>query len=192
MTLCDPSARAASCGLPSLARNITLILSSTLASLQASKTSLYYNSYEVSAHESADHQLYHCVNYTTKLAVFRLAKAFTITEPQPQPAPSRAKMGAKSWAVPVGVLAAIVAVGLIFFWIWFPRAWQYGVNRDADEIDTAPIGPEREAQRQRNREIIERFARARARERGELVEDDDVEMAGASNTKTPPAPATVA
>lgn len=85
-------------------------------------------------------------------------------------------MGAASWAVPVGVLGAIVAVGLIFLWFWFPRAWQHGVNSDTAEV--AVRSPEeREAQRLRNRAIIDRFAKARARERGEVVSDDEVEMA---------------
>lgn len=85
-------------------------------------------------------------------------------------------MAVASWAVPVGVLGAIVAVGLIFLWFWFPRAWQHGVNSDTAEV--AIRSPEeREAQRVRNRAIIERFAKARARERGEAVSDDEVEMA---------------
>lgn len=87
-------------------------------------------------------------------------------------------MGVAPWAVPVGVLGAIVACGFIFIWWWFPRAWQHGVNSDAAEVAAVPQGVDREAQRQRNRAIIERFARARARERGEVVDDseDDVEM----------------
>lgn len=87
-------------------------------------------------------------------------------------------MGVAPWAVPVGVLGAIVACGFIFIWWWFPRAWQHGVNSDTAEVAAVPQGIDREAQRQRNRAIIERFARARARERGEVVDDseDDVEM----------------
>lgn len=97
-------------------------------------------------------------------------------------------MTATSWAVPVGVLGAIVVCGFIFILWWFPRAWQHGVNSDNAEVAAVPLGADREAQRQRNRAIIERFARARARERGELVDDseDEVEMAARQQEAKPP------
>jgi hypothetical protein len=89
-------------------------------------------------------------------------------------------MGTPSWAIPVGVLGGLVIIGLIWL-IWaFPKAWQRGVNADNAEVDArAGPGPEaREAQRARNRATIERYSRARARERGEVVpDDDDLEMA---------------
>lgn len=78
-------------------------------------------------------------------------------------------MGVASWAVPVGVLAAIVVVAFVFVWWWFPRAWNKGNKKEAETVlelsDT-----ERELRRQKNREVIERFTRARAIERGEIVE----------------------
>ncbi|OQO11035.1 hypothetical protein B0A48_05290 [Cryoendolithus antarcticus] len=77
-------------------------------------------------------------------------------------------MGASSWAVPVGVLAGIVVVGFVFTWFWFPHAWQRGVNSDTREVD-AVRGEDREEQRRKNRETIERFTRAKAIERGEIV-----------------------
>lgn len=84
------------------------------------------------------------------------------------------------WAIPVGVLGGLTVIGLIWL-IWaFPKAWQKGVNSDNAEVDArAGPGPEaREAQRARNRAVIERYSRARARERGEVVpDDDDIEMA---------------
>ena len=79
-------------------------------------------------------------------------------------------MGSTSWAVPVGVLGAIVVVGFLFVWWWFPRAWNRGVTKDQEEVNMVS-GEEREEQRRANRAIIERFARARAMERGEIVED---------------------
>jgi len=89
-------------------------------------------------------------------------------------------MGTPSWAIPVGVLGGLVVIGLIWL-IWaFPKAWQKGVNSDNAEVDArAGPGPAaREAQRARNRATIERYSRARARERGEVVpDDDDLEMA---------------
>jgi hypothetical protein len=89
-------------------------------------------------------------------------------------------MGTPTWAIPVGVLGGLIIIGLIWL-IWaFPKAWQRGVNADNAEVDArAGPGPEaREAQRLRNRATIERYSRARARERGEVVpDDDDLEMA---------------
>ena len=79
-------------------------------------------------------------------------------------------MGAASYAVPVGVLAAIVVVGLIVVWFWFPHAYRRGLQSDHDTINQAQ-GADRELQRQANRETIERFKRAKALERGEIVED---------------------
>lgn len=102
---------------------------------------------------------------------------------------------APTWAVPVGVLGGLVAIGLIWL-VWaFPRAWKKGQASDKAEID-AQAGPDpgaREAQRMRNRAIIERYTRARARERGEAVpdDDDDIEMAlqGQNGYYAPPPPA---
>jgi hypothetical protein len=89
-------------------------------------------------------------------------------------------MGTPTWAIPVGVLGGLVIIGFIWL-VWaFPRAWQRGINSDNAEVD-AQAGPgagAREAQRVRNRAVIERYSRARARERGEVVpDDDDIEMA---------------
>ena len=89
-------------------------------------------------------------------------------------------MGSASWAVPVGVLCGIIGVALIFIWYFFPKYWQKGVNKD-DSIVNQAQGADREAQRAKNREIIERFKRARALERGEIVEEP-VEL----NEQAPP------
>jgi len=90
-------------------------------------------------------------------------------------------MGTQSWVIPVAVLAAIVGVGLIFIWWWFPRAWKKGDKNLTDEVNQV-TGAEREAQRQQNRDIINRYTRALAIERGELV-DNGVELTA------PPPPA---
>ncbi|KAK5722088.1 hypothetical protein LTR17_014436 [Elasticomyces elasticus] len=92
-------------------------------------------------------------------------------------------MGKKAWVIPVAVLGAIVALGLIFVWWWFPRAWKKGDKDDMVERNEL-AGPAREAQRQHNRDIIERYTRALAIERGEIVEDG-VD----SSTQPPPPPA---
>ena len=84
-------------------------------------------------------------------------------------------MAKAAWTVPLGVLSAIVVIGFVYTWWWFPRAWQKGVNHDHTQIAAAQ-GADREAQRAANRAIIERYTRASARARGEVVEgDDDVE-----------------
>jgi len=44
-------------------------------------------------------------------------------------------MGAATWAVPVGVLAAIAVACLVFVWWWFPRYYQKGVQADMDRVD---------------------------------------------------------
>lgn len=80
-------------------------------------------------------------------------------------------MGVTSWAIPVGVLAAIVIVCFVFVWWWFPRAWNKG-NRKQDAELHELTTPEREAQRRKNREIIERFTRQNAIERGEVVHEE--------------------
>ena len=87
-------------------------------------------------------------------------------------------MGASSWAVPVGVLAAICGVALIFVIWWFPRTWQKGVNADMTKVANVGAGcddEERQAirleQRARNKAIIERaLAAEQAKKRGEAVE----------------------
>ena len=96
-------------------------------------------------------------------------------------------MGALAYAIPVGILGAIVVVSLVFIWFWFPRTWDKGVKADADEVNQI-TGEDREAQRQANRDIIERFKRARAIERGEIVED--VEMGSATPAQIVHAPKT--
>ena len=103
-------------------------------------------------------------------------------------------MGTPTWAIPVGVLGGIILIGFIWLWLAFPRAWRRGVNADHAEVDAqAGSAPgAREAQRARNRAIIERYSRARARERGEVVpDDDDIEMAleGHDGGIAPPPPA---
>lgn len=88
-------------------------------------------------------------------------------------------MGASAWAVPVGVLAAIVIVSFGFIWWWFPRAWTKGVNDDmrnveeggAGTLDTEERRAARAANRERARAIVQRALEAeQARNRGEVVE----------------------
>lgn len=79
-------------------------------------------------------------------------------------------MGVASWAIPVGVLAAIVIVAFVFVWWWFPRAWNKGNRKQDAELHELSTS-DREEQRRKNREIIERFTRANAAERGQVVED---------------------
>jgi len=87
-------------------------------------------------------------------------------------------MGSASWAVPVGVLAAICAIALIFVIWWFPRTWQKGVNADMSKVANVGAGYDdvekqamREEQRARNKAVIERaLANEQARQRGEAVE----------------------
>lgn len=86
-------------------------------------------------------------------------------------------MGAASWAIPVGILCAIVVVALAFVWWWFPRAWQKGINDDARAIAEAGEGDSDEraairlANREKARAIVQRALDAeQARKRGEVVE----------------------
>jgi len=44
-------------------------------------------------------------------------------------------MGTASWAIPVGVLAALCSACFIFIWWWFPRHYQKGVQADMDRVD---------------------------------------------------------
>ncbi|KAK5123912.1 hypothetical protein LTR85_002109 [Meristemomyces frigidus] len=44
-------------------------------------------------------------------------------------------MGATSWAIPVGVLAALCSAMFIFIWWWFPRHYRKGVQADMDRVD---------------------------------------------------------
>ena len=44
-------------------------------------------------------------------------------------------MGTASWALPVGILSAIVVVSFGFVWWWFPRAYRRGVKADMDRVD---------------------------------------------------------
>lgn len=97
-------------------------------------------------------------------------------------------MGAASWAIPVGVLGGIVVVSFVFVWMWFPRAWQKGVNADTRQVNELQ-GEDREEQRRKNREVIDRFTKARARERGELT-DEDLEMGNQDGTTTHAPPPT--
>lgn len=89
------------------------------------------------------------------------------------------------WAIPVGVLCGLVAVGLIVLWWWFPRAWQKGINSDHREYTGADVpgvdNHMRELQRQRNRAIIEKHTRKIARERGEPAPADDTDLELALN-----------
>ncbi|SMR50500.1 unnamed protein product [Zymoseptoria tritici ST99CH_1E4] len=78
-------------------------------------------------------------------------------------------MGSATWAVPCGVLGAIVVIGTLFFFWWFPRTFKRGVKVDNERLEVLE-GDDREARRRENRETIERFKRARAVERGEVVE----------------------
>lgn len=71
------------------------------------------------------------------------------------------------WVIPISVLAAVVVIGLVFIWFWFPRAWTKGIRSDHAELDQLGA-PEREAQRAVNRAVIERFKRNVAMERGEV------------------------
>jgi hypothetical protein len=101
-------------------------------------------------------------------------------------------MGTPSWAIPVGVLCGIIAVGLVVLWWWFPRAWQKGVNSDVREAtgqgDPNVSSYARETQRQYNRAIIERHERNIARGRGESApaNDDDLELALNHGREVPP------
>ena len=87
-------------------------------------------------------------------------------------------MGAATWAVPVGVLAAICGAMFFFVLWWFPRTWQKGVNAEARAIegaDTELDDEERKVARAanwaRSRAIVERaLAAEQARKRGEVVE----------------------
>ena len=83
-------------------------------------------------------------------------------------------MPAKSWAIPVGVLSAIVIIGFVFVWWWFPRAWQSGVNAETRVVNEVQ-GEEREEQRRKNRAIINGYERRQAIARGEAVPDEPVE-----------------
>lgn len=47
---------------------------------------------------------------------------------------------APSWAVPVGVLAAICAIGLLFVGWWFPRTWRKGEAAERKEFEAAHGG----------------------------------------------------
>lgn len=86
-------------------------------------------------------------------------------------------MGVAAYVIPMAVLAAVVVVSLIAVWWWFPKAYRKGVRADESVVNQAQ-GADREAQRQANRDIIERFKRARAIERGEVVDThDDIELA---------------
>lgn len=44
-------------------------------------------------------------------------------------------MGTASWAIPVGVLAALCGAMFIFIWWWFPRYYKKGVKADMDRVD---------------------------------------------------------
>lgn len=84
-------------------------------------------------------------------------------------------MGVASWAVPVGVLSAIIVIAFAFFWWWFPRAWGHGVDHNNAQVVELSDDVRRE-QRVANRAIIDRFTKARAIERGE-IEPDTIEHA---------------
>ncbi|KAK5109921.1 hypothetical protein LTR62_006410 [Meristemomyces frigidus] len=103
---------------------------------------------------------------------------------------------APAWAVPTGSLLGLVAVGLIFFAWYFPHTLKKGTQADQNELNALPEGPEREARRAYNRKVIERFAKKRARERGEEVsddeDDDDLEAGLRVRAQTPPAAAAAA
>lgn len=103
------------------------------------------------------------------------------------------------WAIPVGVLTGLVAVGLVLLWWWFPRAWQKGIDSDHREYTGAGVpGVDdnmRDLNRQRNRAIIERHTREIARQRGEPAPADDTDLELALNygrdpvdTAPPPPP----
>jgi len=103
-------------------------------------------------------------------------------------------MGAASWAVPVGILAAIVVVAFAFIWWWFPRAWQSGVNadfRDVEEAGTSGLDHDervaaRLANRERARGIVQRALEAeQARNRGEVVEISALEYDEYGKPKKP-------
>ncbi|KAK3676393.1 hypothetical protein LTR78_003669 [Recurvomyces mirabilis] len=95
---------------------------------------------------------------------------------------------APSWAVPVGSLLGLVAVGLIFVAWFFPHAWKKGTQAERDLVDGLPEET-REARIKYNRAIIKRYEKRLARERGEFVDDsdDDLEM----QAPEPPPPAYV-
>jgi len=103
-------------------------------------------------------------------------------------------MGASAWAIPVGILAAIVVIGFAFVWWWFPRAWQKGVNDDFRAVEEAGTSgldmDERQAARQANRDraraIVQRALDAeQARNRGEVVEFSALEKDEHGNVVKP-------
>jgi hypothetical protein len=86
-------------------------------------------------------------------------------------------MGTASWAVPTGVLAAIVGVGFIFFWFWFPRTWRRGVEAELSERGMAGGETEEDiaAGRTMAQGIIQRaIAREQAIKRGEKPSDEPI------------------
>lgn len=86
-------------------------------------------------------------------------------------------MGSSSWAIPVGVLSAIVVLAFVFVWWWFPRAWLHGTREEIRAVEEAGVGPdgeERAAARAANWErarfvIAKAKADAEARRRGDMV-----------------------
>lgn len=44
---------------------------------------------------------------------------------------------APTWAVPVGVLAGLAVLALIFVCIWFPRTYKKGVAHDMKDLEQA-------------------------------------------------------
>ncbi|KAI6873076.1 hypothetical protein KC318_g18653 [Hortaea werneckii] len=44
-------------------------------------------------------------------------------------------MGSKPWAIPVRIFAALIVLGLVFVWWFFPRYWMKGIRSDMKERD---------------------------------------------------------
>lgn len=44
-------------------------------------------------------------------------------------------MSTTTWALPVGILAALCVLMFAFIWWWFPRAYRKGVKADMDRVD---------------------------------------------------------
>ena len=46
-------------------------------------------------------------------------------------------MAPTTWALPVGILAALCVCMFVFIWWWFPRHYRKGIAMDMKEVDDA-------------------------------------------------------
>ena len=93
---------------------------------------------------------------------------------------------APAWAVPVGSLLGLCAVGLVFVAWFFPHTWKKGTRAEMELVDKLPE-ESREARIQHNRAIIRRYEKRLARERGEAVDDSDEDLEMQAPEQPPPA-----